>query len=1221
MFDRVRTGLFVGDNAPNGRVTVDSGWTLKETTPVYGNSVRGPYRYYTDGTQVEHEVPAIKSIEWSRSYGQDLASCKITLYNTWHEYDTEDPERDDQLGRPGYFWPKRGQGDSALTWNQSPGRGAYRRDGSWDPAFSWEDVLVEDTILRTYEGYGGKPTPGNYVSIDDNIEYGNTVITGVWIVNSVVAGSDGMLMLDCVDIGRLLLDQIVFPPLVPGGVYPLEYFPAGKSAFDSPWGLKVGTTPTGALSPGSKGEVLAVAFNSSGEGDSSRGDHTTAKAVDGDWDTFALSEAFPDPDGSGANPHTTWFDYTVGQGIDSLELRPWAGGYVCYVSVYEDGSWQGSENIPADGGLGIPYVKKINVPLAVPDNFEGPIVINLRTDSTPDNEAAHYAQRIRISFQHLYYSGIANGSGHQYRSGIRSLILYREGAKVSPYSADFADLWWTYAMERHPTRGYWVMDVDGVVYGYGDASDYDSTGFGNVPLLEAGGSNNRAAGMAAHPDGKGYWVVDWQGHVFAYGSADHHGEYAIADPYLPFESWNDPAAAKTEVWDIAATHTGNGYWVCYGNGVIRGFGDASPSLITIPTTDVYTYMSTLNGAKYAINQKATAIASHPHKMGLWVTSGSGEIFAYGEAESKGQLVNRVYNNGMASSFRLNRVEWATGIETTNTGNGYWIAFGSGRLAAFGDAVDQGPVDVYEAMRGNENLEKARVADETQMDWSFFRALVWDIARDPDGSGFWILTAGGDVLNYDADFWSRRNTDGTTGYRWHEGNFDGDWANIVKEILMWGGFTFYDPDLSGSESPSVLGLIESTGIKTDTIVPSDKFDKKTLIDVIKELTEVVGYRFRITEEGGAQYSSPNWWRAGNFDENGVPVYVVPDGDSFTRVDEGDPGAEPYIPIIHEDEDLKGYSVTLASAAKRSEIIIGTDVPDPKDPTRTGYVRHVPPTATEVLANGVPSTRGIVRPAIWVSQLFENEEERKLMAELIGLHSWFAQRTGAVQCAANPCLSPGDQVRLVERNTSETFIHLINQIDSSLDNDTGVYTMSLSTHWLGTADDWVITTTEKDSDYPYVVVSERLNSWQSFTSRGLQTSEGSLDDLLFTLSGGFSGTALDYADGIWEFNGRIGTRGVMNNFSVRTDYLTSPLGPPAMIYVYDDGDQIIGTDLPLQGNTKVLGNIGVSGEVKEYTYKITGFMHAPGSARLKAAFTAAGAITSSIEDMAVIVAPEE
>src|SRR5690606_32042012 len=69
--------------------------------------------------------------------------------------------------------------------------------------------------------------------------------------------------------------------------------------------------------------------------------------------------------------------------------------------------------------------------------------------------------------------------------------------------------------------------------------------------------------------------------------------------------------------------------------------------------------------------------------------------------------------------------------------------------------------------------------------------------------------------------------------------------------------------------------------------------------------------------------------------------------------------------------------------------------------------------------------------------------------------FAQRRGQVTCLANPAIQVNDQVRIYERTTSETYIHYVRGISTSHDLDTGDYTMTLTTNWLGTEDDWIIT----------------------------------------------------------------------------------------------------------------------------------------------------------------------
>jgi lysophospholipase L1-like esterase len=1129
LFDKVKTGNFLGVNRPNGRVTVDPYWKLEKTPPVYGNSFKGPFRYYTNydaasstpGVE-EYEIPSIKSIQWNRSTSQDLGSCTITLYNMWHNLNSEEQELAGQLGKKGYFWPKRGQGDSSTTWNQEAGKGAYRKDGTWDAQFSWENVLVEDVILRAYEGYGGHSSDDTYVSIDENLDDGDLLLTGVWIVNTVSAGSDGMMTLECTDIGRILIDQIVYPPVIPSGAYPLEYYPPGKSAFDSPWGptLRDKDLQEDDISPGQRGEVWVRSSSWSGSSDGTISSlYPASNVTDGDWDTYSLSEAYDT-----MNEGRPYWEFLPGAAntssaaINSLQFKPWGGGYTVYISIAEDSNpaspsssyqWEGTENIP---GGGIPYVNKVQVPMYIPDGMEYPVNVDFANyvgdDTFYERPTAntYHAKRIRLTFENLNYSHVADGT-KRYRAGIRDLTLYREGSNFSDYAPISGSTPWTFCIEQHPVRGYWVIDSTGRVYGFGDASDYDFNRFGDVPISDYG-PNNRAVGIAAHPSGEGYWVVDWMGHVFAYGASQQLGWTAVPDPYV---GWNQQG--KVQVRGIASTHTGEGYWVVYSNGIIRGFGDASPSYAVVPANDVAIFMDAFLSANYDIGKyvpysiglKATAIASHPTKMGFWVTDGSGQVWGFGACASFGGLVNRVYNEGMAGRFKLQPLEWATAIESTPSGNGYWIAFGSGRVASFGDAKSLGKDPyVINSMYQDFSLEEENVIydDNIEFDNSFFRRIMWGLARDPSGTGFWVLAANGDVTPYDADFWGEPGYTGLTGYKWHEGNFNGDWMELVKEILMWGGFLFYDSDITSDEEPSVYGNLESTGIFTDTYVSGDKFDKKTLMDVIKELTEVVGYRFRIDEEGRVRYESPNFWRAGNFDRDGISIYVDEIGE---RVDPEDEGASPFIPVIHESEELLQYNVTLSSADKRSEIIIGTDSPNPKDPTRTGYVIHYPPHSLERVAGNTPTMRGIERTAMWISELFENEQERRLMAELIGLHAWFASRTGSCSISANPCLSIDDQVRIVERNTSETFIHLINSISSNNDLDTGEYTMDLSTNWLGDADDWVIKNKDEPSNYVYTVISENLDSWQIKTNRGLGVlGDARKEDSIVTSFGEFTTT---------------------------------------------------------------------------------------------------------------------
>lgn len=1256
-FDNSDDGFYIGNKQAHGRVTVEPYWHLRETTPVYGKSIRGPYRWYIDPDRLEVEVPAIKSISWNRGVSQDFASCTIVIYNTWHNRNLEAPELDGQFGKPGYFWPHRGKGDSAATWEQEPGVGAYDYDGNWIPDFSWTDVLVEDALLRTYEGRGDRPRDGSYVPIANSVEDQNLLQTGVWIIDSVVAGADGLMTLNCTDIGRILLDQIVFPPVIPPAIYPLEYYPPGTSAFDSPWGppvapeLAIGQD-TISIYEGSKGEVWFGYHDASSRTLSNvNSQYPYTNSLDGSWKTFALTEAYAAP-GDGF----PWFEFVPGAGpsrspvaeINSMQIKFWAGGYTAYISIRENGVWQGSETIP--GGSNLPYVKKVQVPLALQDGNEPPFDIDFSDIAeSADDEIqvmrtikSYDADRVRVTLTDLYYSGIPGNSGQMYRGGIRDITFYRisEGKAPELGDLDFNELNWTYAMAPHPVKGYWVVESTGVTQGFGDAADYDSTsgeigttfktrrttgqGWNNefidgieTTLHDIYGEmvqTNRVVGMAAQHDGVGYWLVDWRGQVYCLGSALHYGNVIVSDPYVNF--WEH---GKLQARGIAATHTGEGYWVLYSNGVIHGFGDASingQNYFVIPTSATadywhdYLYNKTKNTpwpTEYYILLKGTGIAAHPSKMGFWVTDGCGQVWAFGESQFHGQLNGREYAHGMAGSFKLDDMEWATCIAAATDGEGYWVGFGSGKVASFGSATKIGKNPyVFEDIGGiyPENVIKP---DDTEINPEGFRRIMWSLAPDPDGEGFWVLNAAGGVKGYKADFWGQPGYTGQTGLRFKEGNFNGDWTEIVREILLWGGFLAYDGSIAGSEMPAVYGALESTGIYTATDVPQDKFDKSTLIDVIKELADVVGYIFRIDEEGRAIFSSPNWWQSGNFDQDGVPIIV---------------GGQRYVPVIHEDSNLLGYSATLSGTDKLSKLYVGSDLPNAKFPDRKGFITFVPPQARATVSGGVNTMRGINRPGIWISQLEMSELEYKLMAEQLSIRAWFGARLGQATIVGNPALSIDDQIRLVERNTSESFIHLIQSISSSLDNDTGIYTMDISTVWLGDADSWVITTDPLlVDDYSYVVISNELNSWQLRTNRGL-VSGGSGFVSSVNAYGEFSSLTA-YSSDDWTFSGTFTCFGPIENFRIEVQSFAN-LGESAFLEITPLVNGVR-TSQPIAGRyiefeNQILTNLGNYSalEPTSYEYEINGTGMSTGQGRLNLVFRSDSTSDSVVADSIVFTA---
>jgi len=1293
IFNTVRSGVMVGDTKPCGRVTVEPDWFLQSTPPVWDGSIRGPFRYYQDLSNpgLEIEVPNIKSINIERSLSQDIATCSIAIYNQWHDSNDPSapipmsPELATQLGKPGYFWPQRGESaESQELWNQEPGQGAYEKDGTYDPSFDWTNVIVPNALIRTYQGYGGSD-----ISVEQAVNNDNIMLTGVWLIDRITAGTDGILTVECRDVGRLLLEQLTFPPLVPNAIYPLEYVPAGTSIFDSTFS----PTPRSAgISPASFGEARLLYYNSStdvllgGSSVNGPGNNTGvfgnkgSYASDGNYETFALSPAVEEPMDSDGY---FWWEFALekpggsGRKIQGVTFLPWAGGYTAYISVKRSGSWLGSDSVP--GGLSPKtYIKKINVPLRIPDGNEKEIDVDFGQPVEADY--------IRITLAPpMYYSGQADGSGNRYRCGIKNIYARAIGANAPSYNSLTIDQPWSFAMASHPVRGYWVCESNGYVHGFGDASNYDSSGFGPVifeqPPLEPvyiaidGVWTKRylnripdgaypspvAVDMAAHPSGEGYWILDNTGRVYNYGIAQlhlgyHPGFNSAFPPYNRLPDWiyyvKVPwygelfAGLAVTAMSIAATHTGNGYWVVYSDGSVRGFGDAvingsyvwqtprtavtnakinervslTPIFYHNPdgshnfpggsprgNADVFGFRIAGRASNeemygyYNNSRRGTAIAAHPYKTGFWVSDGSGQVWGYGDVQYYGQLENRVYNQTSSTSFRLGGSDFPHGMCATKTGKGYWLCFASGKIAAFGDAVDQGTHDIY---LNNPAIDFTIPAEKNQ-DWSFFRYLIWDIDRDPDGSGFWVQVANGDVKSYNSKDWGRPGYWGKSGYRWTQGNYQ-EYSDIVKDLLAWSGFTSYDDSVdetikrwNGSNAavlnsgqsytvgdytltmdaggdlilredativwrsnqsfvgtysgtvagsrllmqadgnlviytssgvpkfdtgtfnnpgsylilrddghlsvvsrggsdlvvlhrgspnaydrPGIYGNVESTGIYTDKRIPGDKFDKRTVLDCINEIKQVVGYNVYVDQDGRVHFESPNWWSAGNFDDDGLRIYVTYDEEgNFTRVNEGTAGSEPFIPEINEAVSLTNYSSTLDGDSLRSQIIIGSDVPDEDNPSATSYIKYNPASATDEIRPGVPALRNIVRPAVWIDNTFTNKDEQRIMAELINLQIWFSQRTGSITCVANPNFSINDQIRILERNTSETYIHYIRSISSSMDLDSGQYVMNLTTNWLGDSDNWVITGSNIYNPISNISISEKVDRWQKVTGRNL------------------------------------------------------------------------------------------------------------------------------------------
>ncbi len=198
--------------------------------------------------------------------------------------------------------------------------------------------------------------------------------------------------------------------------------------------------------------------------------------------------------------------------------------------------------------------------------------------------------------------------------------------------------------------GYWMLELDGHVFSFGDAITYgDVVDEMVVPVLNA-------IALEALPTGDGYWILDSGGRVWPLGTAAHHGDVdlSVLDP------GEVPAA-------ISTMPTGDGYWVFTDRGRALPFGSAKH----------FGDAAELDLVGVIINSVATSSGN-----GYYMVGSDGGVFAFGDAQFHGsvpQVLPGVVLDGPV-----------VGIVSTQAA-GYWLVASDGGVFAFGDAQFVGSV--------------------------------------------------------------------------------------------------------------------------------------------------------------------------------------------------------------------------------------------------------------------------------------------------------------------------------------------------------------------------------------------------------------------------------------------------------------------------------------------------------------------------------------------------
>lgn len=635
-----RGGPYAGvEGRPNAYVTVQMPWggadpyvvdgdedhVIHPTSTAGGGTKTGEVlRWFqkADNSQNERRLPNVLRISIDRSIDNDAATCSIEMSNQWMR-NNNDPSSatTPTVGTPGYFTPSHGATmEAAARWGHQ--------------ANDWAGVLVPNAMIRTYQGYGGYDKP-----LEEALEDGNVVLTGVWLVDSVDVRTDGRLNISCRDMMKLLINQQLYPPLVPADKYPLQYYR---------YVIEMRDIEAGASARFEYGDVRTIFHDSSVDrrfpghiatGGAEVGGWKASMTLDSNLMTFAISTGYDSPTGA-----CDWWEYEVGEYANAVWVYPWAGNYTAYISVMENDLWQGTEYVPASAyGASIPYVLRTSIP------WEAAVEILL--------PRLYNAQYVRISLMNHqltgfpttpYYAGIrqfrvktSEGGLAKYHTEVRRPITYAADAYRDP--------------EDPAVFGYMTVSTRHAVDIFGDMIEFEQSGGHGV-------CNHDNHGCAVKPQNDGYWILCQAGHITAYGSAEHYGE--------PFGEYDNLQNNRTS--GLISTPSGNGYWVVGWDGRIFAYGDATP----------YADQSRPSGEFFHAAQ------GHLTEHGLWLLATNGAVFTRGAAQHYGNWSkSAVTNTGQEDNLS----EIAIDIRPTLENDGYWILSTGGRVDAKGAAEHYGEV--------------------------------------------------------------------------------------------------------------------------------------------------------------------------------------------------------------------------------------------------------------------------------------------------------------------------------------------------------------------------------------------------------------------------------------------------------------------------------------------------------------------------------------------------
>jgi len=906
------------------------------------------------------EVPNLKGLNWERGIDQDTATATFTFYNTAPLPLGDTPSRD--LDIPGYYTYNRGQTKFAKRWDQESNE--------------WQGMLMPDNILRTYEGYGFDPDV--IPELDPHL-----VSSGVWRIDDVTFSTDGLITVECRDIGSILIDQIVFKPVVPRNFYPLSF-----SAIKKKSGIFQGYIHS------TEESITRLAnIPSWWHGPTESVARVTVE------DHSKKFTAVIHPHAGDLPPHDGYkrvgFRFVVDGVTDDkvipVDSESWDGlitrdfkrltnGNVYIVNVrdvWEDRSTKQQVTVNASppveahpnnaGSTIVPgsIVKNAGPPPTDPDDPVVPLEgsIAWRYTGTPDHFkiVLHKPDHPRIVF-----TTVPVGTHRQYLQTGRndlsgwSILVYPKHDNGDVGSGDFYTESGHYLggplVDKHPSKkaknvkqGASVTDKQGTTHPLEPK---------RLKISLSDSSNTYYEG------GKDVTIY---GHAPDDAFDDHHASYWLS---------------------IGNFRADQGYSYEWIEGKVKNVLLQQVEFTTVKT-GYHAYISV-------------------YADGGWITLDD-KVIPYDP----------------------------TNPESHNGGNVPYVK----RVAV----TEEGPNTVT-LHKPIPNVTKVRITFHNLQYFSVgtyhYRAAVRSFKVFGDAS------SGGNELGVQGDDEASVTlVDGTEyvpprivpGAGQKPGKYE-DYTDIVKLFCAWGGFfwpqdgtiklsdgsvqtynfgTKYgfenlDPVL-GKTAGRVWGDFEDTGTAGIAALPVPQWDKKSLMDGINYVREIIGNVFYIDEDGAVVWRLPNIFRVGNYVGN-VAFGAVRSNKIYS---------------IDEKQTLISLGAKVSGRNVREKYFIADT---------TGKVG--------ALVKGYnPNPVGLRRVGGWTDQHFGSKAECRIMADLIALRALLTYRTDQVVIPGFPAIQVDDQIRIFEQTAAEGYLHYVKGISSEMDLETGRWTYTLDTQWLG------------------------------------------------------------------------------------------------------------------------------------------------------------------------------